>query len=117
MNVADILRFLVLSLSPWHKRLLIQEAGGEVARECRSDLWHRVHRQVVGMSVPEIRGYVTAQATFLANAEVDAVLDRQLLARSLRDRVLASAVDHLVKMTIHDALAKESSRQVRTRAA
>jgi hypothetical protein len=107
----------VLILFPWCKTRLVEQAGGEVARECRDELWHCVHRQVVGMSVSEVRGYVRAYAVGIADAQVEEVLGRRSLKLSLRDRVLASGVEQLVSMTVRDALLADSPEEARSLAA
>jgi hypothetical protein len=108
--------FLTLLFS-WSKARLIEQVGGEVARECHNQLWQRVRRQVAGMSVSEIRGYVRAHAAGIAAAEVEEVLDRRSLKSAMGARVLASSVDQLVSMAVRDALAEESSADARTLAA
>jgi hypothetical protein len=104
-------------LFPWCRARLVEQAGGEVARQCRAELWQRVHRQVACMSVPEIRGYVRAHAAGMAAAQVDEVLSRRSLKPSLGSRVLASGVDQLVSLTIRDALIGEPATEVRPLAA
>ncbi len=103
-------------LLPWLRTRLVEQAGGEVARECRAELWLRVRRQVAGMSVPEIRGYVRAHAAGIAVPQVEAVLRRRSLKSSLGTRVLAAGIDQLVSMTVRDALIGEPA-EVRPMAA
>ncbi len=109
-------RFWLL-LFPWNQTLVVEQAGGEVARECRADLWRRIRLRVDGMSIPEARGYIRAQAAGIAAALVDQVLGRRSLKPTLRSRVLASGIDQLVGMTIRDALSEESTADAKTRAA
>ena len=104
-------------LFPWLRARLVEQAGGEVARECRGELWQRVRRQVASMSVPEIRGYVRAHAAGIAAAQVETVLSRRSLKPSLGTRVLASGIDQLVSMTVRDALIGELPAEVRPLAA
>ncbi len=113
-SLSNSLRML---LFPWSRARLVEQAGGEVARECRAELWRRVRRQVASMSVPEIRGYVRAHAAGIAAVQVEAVLSRRALKPSLGTRVLASGVDQLVSMTVRDALIDESPAEARTLAA
>jgi hypothetical protein len=108
---------LCIHLFPWCRARLVEQAGGEVARECRAELWQRVHRQVACMSVPEIRGYVRAHAAGVAAAQVEEVLSRRSLKPSLGSRVLASGIDQLVNLTIRDALIGEPATEVRPLAA
>jgi hypothetical protein len=108
---------LLTPLFPWSKARLIEQAGGEVARECHDRLWQRVRRQVAGMGISEIRGYVRAHAAGIAAAEVEQVLDRRSLTTAMRTRVLASGIDQLVSMAVRDALAEESPADARTLAA
>ena len=108
---------LLTIFSPWSQLRLVEQAGGEVARECRADLWQHIRRQVAGMSAPEIRGYARAWAVGFTDVEVDQVLSRRSLKPSLRVRVLASGVDQLVSMAVRDALSDESPSEARTLAA
>jgi hypothetical protein len=96
---------------------LVEQAGGEVARECHAELWQRVRRQVAGMSVPEIRGYVRAHAAGVAADQVEVVLSRRALKPALGSRVLASGIDQLVSMAVRDALIDESPAEARPMAA
>jgi hypothetical protein len=104
-------------LFPSYRTRLVEQAGGEVARECRAGLWQQVRRQTAGMSTPEIRGYARAHAAGLAAAQVDPVLDRRSLGPTLRLRVLASSIDQLVGMAIRDALSDETPAAARPMAA
>ena len=117
MNLTRLPKSLCALLSPWSKARLVDQAGGEVARQCRAEVWQRVHRQVAGMSVPEIRGYVRAHAAGIAVAQVEEVLSRRSLRPTLGPRVLASGVDQLVSMTIRDALIGEPASEARPLAA
>ena len=45
-------------LFPWRKAQLIEQAAGEVARECQPEVWRLVCRQIGSFSIAEIRGYV-----------------------------------------------------------
>jgi len=117
MNLTPPPNSLFAILFPWFRTRLLEQAGGEVARECRADLWQRVRRQVAGMSVSEIRGYVRAHAAGIAAIQVEQVLSRRSLKPTLRVRVLASGVDQLVSMAVRDALAEESPGEARTLAA
>ena len=95
-------------LFPWHNARLIEQAAGEVARQCQTELWRRVCRHLDSLSIAEIRGYVRARAGDCVEAEVDSVLDRRQLGPSLRARVLASAIDQLILMTVRGLLSQES---------
>jgi len=117
MNPTAARNALLTTLFPWYQTRLIEQAGGEVARECRADLWKRVRRQTVGMSTPEIRGYARAYAAGFAATHVDQVLDHHSLKPALRLRVLASGIDQLVNMAIRDALSDESTADARPLAA
>ena len=117
MNPISQPNLLCTFLFPWSKARLVEQAGGEVARECRAELWQRVRHQVAGMSVPEIRGYVRAHAVGIATAQVEQVLSRRSLKPALRVRVLESGVDQLVNMAVRDTLIEESPDEARTLAA
>jgi hypothetical protein len=117
MNPITSQSYLLKFLLPWHRTRLVEQAGGEVARECRADLWQRVRRQVAGMSVPELRGYVRAHAAGIAAAQVEEVLTRRSMKPAFCVRVLASGVDQLVSMAVRDALTEESPAEARPLAA
>ena len=117
MNLTRLPNSLCTLLFPWSRAHVVDQAGGEVARQCRAELWQRVHRQVAGMSVPEIRGYVRAHAAGIAAAQVEEVLSRRALKPTLGTRVLALGVDQLVSMTIRDALIGEPAAEARPLAA
>jgi hypothetical protein len=117
MNSAASPKSILALLCPWSKAHLVEQAGGEVARECRAELWCRIARQISGMSVPEIRGYVRAHAAGIAASQLGQVLVRRALKPSLGVRVLASSIDQLVSMVVHDALAEELPGDARTLAA
>jgi hypothetical protein len=113
-STANVLSFLF----PWQRtRLVVEQMGGEVARECRADFWRRLSRRVVGMSVAEVRGYARALAEGAVVAEVDHVIERRRLTLALRDRVVASGVDQLVSLAVRDALSEESPVSARPLAA
>ena len=117
MNPTAIRNALLTTLFPWHQARLIEQAGGEVARECRADLWKRVRQPTLGMSTPEIRGYARAYAAGFAATHVDQVLDHRSLKPALRLRVLASGIDQLVGMAVRDALSDETTADARPLAA
>jgi hypothetical protein len=108
---------VLTALFPWRQFRLVEQAGGEIARQCRDDLWNRVRRQTMGMSTSEIRGYARAYAAGFADCQVDQVLDRRSLSPSLRQRVLASSIDQLVGMVVRDALCDDVSADARPLAA
>jgi hypothetical protein len=117
MSPTSLPNSLCTLLFPWSRARLIEQVGGEVARECRAELWNRVRRQVAGMSAPELRGYVRAHAAGVAAAQVEVVVERRSLKPGLRARVLASGIDQLVSMAVRDALIEESPLEARPLAA
>jgi hypothetical protein len=117
MNSTATTNTLLMSFFPWHQTRLIEQAGGEVARECRADLWNRVRCRAMSMSTPEIRGYVRAYAVGCAANQVDQVLNRWCLKPALRLQVLASGVEQLVSMAVRDALSDEMPTDVKPMAA
>jgi hypothetical protein len=117
MNPTTLRNTLLTILSPSYRARLIEQAGGEIARECQTSLWNRVRQKTFGMSVPEIRGYARAHAAEFAANFVDLVLDRRSLQPSLRLPVLASSIDQLVSMTVRDALCDEMPAVARPMAA
>jgi len=117
MNLKYLSKAVLTSVFPWYRSRLIEQAGGEVARECRAELWRQVRWQAECMSTPEIRGYARAYAAEFADAQVDDVLGRHFLRPALRLRVLISGIDQLVNMAVRDALSVEMSADVRPLAA
>jgi hypothetical protein len=117
MSTTAVANAVLPFLVPGYRSRLIEQAGGEIARECRADLWNRVRQQTIGMSIPEIRGYVRAHAAGIAESQIDLVLDRRSLRASLRTHVLASSIDQLVGMAVRDALSDEMPADARLMAA
>jgi hypothetical protein len=107
----------IASLFPWRQARLAEQAGGEVARLCRADLWRRICWGVRGMSVAETRGYARAYAAGFIAAEVDQVLGRHALNPTLRARAMAWGVDQLVAMAVRDALGEAPPAEARPLAA
>jgi len=103
----------LMFLFPWHQSGLVAQAGGEVARQCQTDLWRRVGRRIGGMSIAEVRGYVRAMAAEYVAAEVDQALDRHHLPPCFRDKITASGVDQIVHRTICDVLNEVPPADVR----
>jgi hypothetical protein len=108
MHPTFTFRHVIGLLFPWRNARLVEQAAGEVARQCQSDLWRLVCRHLGRLSIAEIRGYVRARAGDCVEAEVDSVLTRRQLEPSLRARVLASAIDQLILMTVRNLLSQES---------
>ena len=104
-------------LLPWRRTRLAEQLGGELARECRAELWRRIGRQIAGMSTPEARGYARVQAAQLAADHIDMVLGHRSLDPALRDRMLASGIDQLIGMAVRDALSEPPLAEPQTRAA
>jgi hypothetical protein len=117
MNPTATRNALLTTLFPWYQTRLIEQAGGEVARQCRADLWQRVRQKTMGMSAPEIRGYTRAHAAVVAADHVDQILDRRSLKPALRLRVLASGINQLISMAVRDALSEDTLAGVRPLAA
>jgi hypothetical protein len=91
-------------LLPWHQTRLVERVGGEVARQCRDDLWRRVSRHLSGMSAAEVRGYARAHAIEIVAAETDWALHRHRLSANYRARVIESGIEQIVAMVVRDAL-------------
>jgi hypothetical protein len=104
-------------LFPWHRARLVEQAGGEAARECRAAFWQRLAPRTAGMDVAEVRGYAHALAEGFVTANVDRVLERRRLGPSLRAEVMASAVRQLIGFAVRDALSEELSAMARPLAA
>jgi hypothetical protein len=106
-----------LCLFPWRLRRLVAQTGGELARQCRAELWHRVCRRAGQMSLAELRGYARAQAAGLVAAEADGLLGPRHLRQPQRERVLAAAIDQAVNMALRDALRAPPAEAARPLAA
>jgi hypothetical protein len=100
---ATFLKFV----SSKHRNRLIEQAAGEVARQCRDDLWKRLWHKTSGMSAAEIRGYARAQASMIVEECIDPILAGRSILHSQRARVVASSIDQLVAMAVRDALSDQ----------
>ncbi len=109
MNTRNLTANLLDILFPWRQTRLVDQLGGEAARECRSDLWRRIRHPARNMGIPEIRGYARAQAADVLPAEVERVLERHCVGRSLKNRVLAMGIEQIVGMVVRDALSEPYS--------
>ncbi len=92
-------------LFPWQKRRWTDQIGGQLARECRADIWQRRHQYLATMSIAAIRGYVRAEAGERLAPKIDHVLPGQNLKPALRNGALDAATDQLIGMVLHDVLA------------
>jgi hypothetical protein len=115
--LSKILRRTIAVVLPGYRTRLIEQVGGEVARECHASLWQDVRRQIFNMSIPEARGYVRAQAAWAADVIVGPSLDRYALKSTLRAEVLASGVEQLIAMIVRDSLGEALTTDVKTIAA
>ncbi len=107
MSLSDHLFDLLLQ---WLDAPIINQAAGEVARECRAPLWQHVHRRIGGMSLAQARGYLRAVAPDFVCQEVDAVLARRRASRYVRPRVIALAVEGVLDLLADDILFAEPVR-------
>jgi len=112
-----IVRRLMAAFLPHYRARLIEQVGGEVARECRAGLWQIVRQPISGMNAPEARGYVRAQAAWFADVQVGPSLDRYALKPELRAEVLDSGIEQLVAMIVRDSLREAVVGDARTLAA
>jgi len=92
-------------LFPWQNRRLAEQIGGQLARECRADIWQCRHQRLAMMSIAAIRGYVRAEGGERLASKIDHILPRQNLKPALRKRVLDAATDQLIGMVLRDVLA------------
>ncbi len=117
MNATNV-EYLMRRFSwPWRRNRLIEQVGGEIARECREDLWGQVEHRIEGMSIPEARGYIRARAAGIVENFATGAMERRSLRPELRPRVLEAAVDRLVGLALHDALSVAVPAGARNRAA
>jgi len=86
----------------WLDISLVRQAAGELARECHIAVWQATCEAARGMSRDEARGYIRAYAPHFLDQEVDVVLQRRRVRDSLRQRILAEAVDQVVDLVIKD---------------
>lgn len=111
-----------------HRRLLrllfcrrqiqtVDQAAGEIARQCRDTIWQRVYPAAYGMTAPQIRGYVRAQAAASVETEVDRVLRRRNLSLSLSGETKEAAINQLIGGVIHDVLCGNPPGMIETVAA
>lgn len=94
-------------LFPWHNRRLAEQIGGEVARECRSDLGWPSFGSTGNMSIAAIRGYMRARSAAWIERKVEEVLFRRRCNPALRERVVDSAISQFVGMVVRDILLGE----------
>jgi len=110
-------RSLFRLLFSWRNVHLVEQAAGEVARQCRDTLWQRVYFRIADMSMAQIRGYVRAQAATLVGSQVDGVLGRRNLSPALYEEIREIAVAKLIGAVAHDVLSGELPASSRTMAA
>ncbi|MBN1394394.1 MAG: hypothetical protein JW959_05185 [Pirellulales bacterium] len=89
---------------PWRQARLVHQLGGEAARECREDLWRRIGLSCRNMDIPEIRGYVRAQAARPLASEVERTIERHRVAPGLKGRIIEAAIVQMVGMIVRDVL-------------
>ena len=104
-------------LSFWQNVQTVEQAAGEVARQCRDMVWQRIYPRTAEMSIAQIRGYIRAQAATVVDGEVDLMSHRRHLAPSLRAEIRETALALLVGGVIHDVLSEELPAGTRTLAA
>jgi len=104
-------------LFPWYDAYLVTQVAGEVARECRADLWNRVQMRLANMSIAEVRGYIRAYAVGCVGLEVRQAASRRNLRQGLWSRIEKAAVDQLVGMIARDVLSGELSYSQKSLAA
>jgi hypothetical protein len=110
-------RSLFNLLRSWREIRRVEQAAGEVVRQCRDILWQRVYLRTADMSIAQIRGYVRAQAAALVDTEVDRVLCRRGLTPGLYAEIREIAVAQLIGGIAHDVLSREIAANKRTLAA
>lgn len=99
-------------LFAWLDISLIEQAAGELARECRSTVWEATNDKACGMSRDEARGYIRAFAPEFLVREVDLVLQRRRVRESLRQRILVEATNQLVELVVKDIYGAKSRRSL-----
>jgi hypothetical protein len=117
MNHAFLIPTSLRSRLSGRNARLVDQLGGAVAHRCRASLWRRTCRQAETMSVAEIRGYVRAHALPLVEPEVDAEMADQGIDQALRGRLIESAVERLIAMTIHDVFSHQPTCETKMIAA
>ncbi len=110
-------RSLFKLLFSWRNVHSVEQAAGEVARQCRDTLWQRVYFRTADMSMAQIRGYVRARAAALVGSEVERVLGRRNLSPALHGEIKEIAVAKLIGWVTHDVLSGELPASTRTMAA
>jgi len=105
------------ALLPWYNEHLVEQLGGEVARDCRAAAWPRGAVLPEGLSPAAIRGYVRAQSGEFIEGQVEEILARRRAKPALRPRIEASAVAQLAALVLHDFLTGELPLEERPMAA
>ncbi|MGA2035033.1 MAG: hypothetical protein ABSG68_22520 [Thermoguttaceae bacterium] len=86
----------------WLNGPLVKQTAGEVARESHADAWTCLYERTCGMSLPQARGYIRAQAAEFIAAEVDTVLARRRIGPYLRPQIVDEAIEQLIAMLVED---------------
>jgi hypothetical protein len=86
----------------WLDARLVKQAAGEVARECRAALAARAVSSIGHTGAPQCRGYLRALAPVFVVREIDAVLSRRRISRSLRAAVFAEAIEQAIELVVDD---------------
>jgi hypothetical protein len=110
-------RSLLKLLFSWRNARLVEQAAGEIARQCRAPLWQRTYLRMAEMSMAQIRGYVRAHAAALVESEVDRVLCHRSLSPALYGEIREAAIGQLIGGVAHDVLNGELPASTRTMAA
>jgi hypothetical protein len=103
---------ILAQLFAWLDNSLVQQAAGELARECHIALWEVTCDRAREMSSEEARGYIRAFAPEFLVREVDMVLQRRRVRESLRLRILAEATDQVVELVLKDIGRARSRRAI-----
>lgn len=99
-------------LFAWLDISLVQQAAGELARECHVTVWEVTCEKARGMSRDEARGYIRAFAPEFLQLEVDLVLQRRKVRESLRQRILIEATDQVVELVLKDVFRTKARRSL-----
>jgi hypothetical protein len=100
-------------LFAWLDISLVRQTAGELARECQAAVCEATCGKIRGLTAQEAREHIRAVAPKFLEKEVAMVLERRRVRESLRQRILAEAVDQLVEFVIKDVYRTRARRSLR----
>jgi hypothetical protein len=101
----------------WLDTSLVQQTGGELARECHGGLWAELADQLALMTPAKAREFVHEHAIQVVLTEVDTVMQRRRIRLALRAAIVAEAAEQLVELVAKDVARMRPQRRAGRKAA